>query len=202
MLKEWRTELDSLLVEKQITESQVYRYKEELTNLLEEQEISKGARDIISKAAILTQTQLASHISNIVTKALSVVFPEKDLSFLIEFVQRRNTTEADLWIVENGNRYSVLESRGHGIADVVSLSLRVAYVLLHSNANVVVVDEPSRNVSKNKHRNVLKMLKSLSEELEVQFIIVTHSETFAEGADIVYKIKQNNNKSVVELLDK
>ncbi|MDP8268291.1 MAG: hypothetical protein P9L97_06130 [Candidatus Tenebribacter davisii] len=150
------------------------------------------ARAIFQKASQVTQTQLSEQISGIVTSALSAVgFP---YSFVVEFVERRNTTEADLWFEQNGKRKKPLDSCGYGAADIASLALRVAYWKLDGEArNVLALDEPTRNLSVDKQPLASMMIRELSRmEGGLQFIIVTHQKALAESADRLFTVVKEN----------
>ena len=148
----------------------------------------------------MTQSQLSEQISGIVTSALAAV--NFSYSFVIEFVQRRNTTECDLWFKRNGKLYKPLSSCGFGAADIASLALRVSYLKLDGEArNVLVLDEPTRALSLDKHELASMMIKELSRmEGGLQFIIVTHSVLLSSYADKVFNVtKENDISHVIEV---
>lgn len=191
MLKNYRKLLDERKTELKIHKQTEQEGIRKLSKLENEYDILQKSREVFQKAATLTQNHLATHLSTIVTKALQTVFYEKDVHFKVEFVERRNVSECDMWIEENGHRYSLLESRGFGMTDIVSFALRVAYILLHHSDNVLIIDEPCRNLSRDKHEGTSEMIKELSKELEIQFIICTHSEDMIAYADRAFYVKQN-----------
>ena len=159
------------------------------------------ARNIFQVAAKLTQQQLSEKISLIVSNALNAVFFDP-YNFLIDFVERRNTTECDLLFEKNGNKRDPLSSCGFGAADIASLALRVAYWKLQDDSrNVLILDEPTRALSKEKQKYASMMLKSLSQIGEgLQFIIVTHNKDLADSADKVFRITQENGISNIQTI--
>lgn len=197
MLKNYRRSLNSKKAELKLHKRTEHKHREQLIKLEEELEIIQEAREVFQKASILTQNHLATHLSTIVTKALRSVFYEKNVSFKVEFIERRNTTECDMWIEEDGYEYSLLESRGFGMTDIASFALRVAYILLHKSDNVMIIDEPGRNLSRDKHEVASQMIKELSKELSIQFIICTHSEDMISYADKAFFVKQKDKESIV-----
>lgn len=195
MLNSWRKKLDKKLTEIQLLQTTEKDCKSELIRLEEELELLKEAREVFKKASLITQNHLAEHLSKIVTKALQAVFYEKEIFFKVKFVERRNTTECDFWLEENGHEFEIMGSRGFGMADIASFALRVAYVLLHSVDNVLIIDEPFRNLDKNKQPFASQMIKELSNELGMQFIISTHVDSLKEYADKSFEIIQKDNIS-------
>jgi len=174
--------------------------KSKMDELLEYHEDLEEARTIFQKASQVTQTQLSKKISSIVSSALAAVF-EEPYTFVVEFVSRRNTTECDLMFEKNGKRKSPLASCGYGAADIASLALRVAYWKLDGESrNVLVLDEPTRNLDVSKQPLASMMIKNLSRmEGGLQFIIVTHQRPLAESADRQFKVIKDNEVSHVTL---
>ena len=193
MLIKYRKFIDKGLIELNIHKKTEKRLIEEQKDLLNQISVLRSTREIFQKATILTQNFLAKHISDIVTKSLRTVFHEKSISFHVKFVERRNVSECDMWIEEKGYKYIIMGSRGYGIVDIISLTLRISYVLLHNSDNILIIDEPCRNLSRNKHGVMSKLLNSLSHELGIQFIMATHSDDFINHSDTAYFIEQDDD---------
>ena len=83
------------------------------------------AREIIRKVGLNTQQQLQSHISEIASLALEVVF-SNPYALQVEFVQRRNKTECDLFFVRNKEKVDPISASGGGAVDITSFALRTA----------------------------------------------------------------------------
>ena len=141
------------------------------------------ARAIIQRAVATTQEQLRYKLSNIVTQALALVFDDP-YEFKIEFVERRNSTECDLLFSRGGEDYDPLESAGHGAADVASFTLRISYWLLGSTAPFILLDEPFRHLSEDLQPAAAEMIKMLSQEFNLQFLIISHEEEITNCADV------------------
>ena len=197
MLRNFRKKIDERKTELKLCKQSEKRYAKRLLELEKESDAIQEAREIFQKASVLTQNYLANHLSNIVTKALRTTFPEKNVSFKVEFVERRNVSECDMWIEEDGHRYSLLESRGFGMTDIASFALRVAYILLSDSDNVLIIDEPFRNLSEDKHEYASQMIKELSKELFIQFIISTHVLSLKEYSDKSFFVKQKQGVSKI-----
>jgi len=63
---------------------------------------------------------------------------------------------------------------------------------------VIVLDEPFRFLSKDLQPKAGIMLSQLSENLGIQFIMVTHNEAFVEQADTVIEVSQGKGVSRVD----
>lgn len=146
------------------------------------------AREIIQKAAQLTQQSLEVRLSEIVSQALELVFDDLNLGFCVRFVTKRNSTECEMFITEDGEEYDPLGSCGFGAADVASFALRVAMWTLNKTANVMIFDEPFRNLDDYRMPQASLLLSTLSEELGIQMVVVTHEESLKENAGTSYVV--------------
>ncbi len=168
--------------------------------LSEELLVVNESRSLIILASQATQNKLENHLSGIVTLALKTVFGER-YSFKIRFVQRRNTTEADLLLVDNGRETNPIYSDGYGVCDVISIALRISYWKLQNDSrNVIIWDEPLRFLSKDLHDLISVMIKEISKKLNLQFIIVTHNPSLIDHADKVFQIEREDEISNVSII--
>lgn len=129
--------------------------------------------------AVAAEVQNLAHrrIASVVTRALRTVFGETAYEFRIVFEAKRNKTEARLVFINgDGLEMEPLTSCGGGVADVASFALRLSCLVLARppRRRFLVLDEPFRFVSRDLRPRVRELIEVLAEELEVQFLIVTH----------------------------
>ena len=147
------------------------------------------ARSLFQKAATLTQLHIESHVNSIVNMTLKAIF-DNPYEFTIRFVSRRNVTEADLLLIRDEIEFSPLDAVGGGVVDILSIALRIAYWSMEENTRAVIFwDEPTRNCSINLHSSISAMFKMMCEELQMQFIIVSHQQNMINSADKVFNIE-------------
>jgi len=160
------------------------------------------AREIIREAGLKTQQGLQYHIGEITTLALDSVF-DNPYSLEVEFVQRRNKTECDLFFVRDGERIDPLSASGGGAVDVASFALRIASWSMRSprTQNVIILDEPLKNLSADLQERGSAMLREVSKKLGIQFIIITHEETLTAFADRIFKVEMKKGVSKVTQRD-
>ncbi len=167
-------------------------------NVLESIEHTKHAQSIIQIVAQKTQKDLEYRLSGLVDLALKAIF-EHPYKLKIEFVLRRGKTECDIFFEKNNKIYDPLYCSGGGVIDVVAMALRVAIWSLTQSRNVLILDEPFRFLSKEYQEKASFMLKELSKKLNLQIIMVSHSDSLIEGADKVFQIKiQKGISEIVE----
>lgn len=171
--------------------------KEKDVRVLDEMLVeSATCREVARKAANLVQDNLATRLSGIVTKALSTVF-EEDIKFIAQFVERRGVSECDLFLKIGEHTYDILNEQGGGIADVCSMCLQMAFIMMSQVQRVLIIDEPARHMDLVAQERFIAVLSELCRELNFTIIMVTHSEAFRDGADKQFKVIKKGGISYV-----
>jgi len=156
-----------------------------------------NARDIINALAQKTLEQISAQIGQLVTDAIHSVF-DNPYTFDMSFVNRRNQTECDLYVVRNGRRRHPLESNGGGLADVISVPFRCTFLVLSDLHPILVLDEPYKFLSVDLQNYCFMMLKTISDQLGVQIIVVSHLNEMKEIADNIVNVTQIQGISTIK----
>ena len=150
---------------------------------------TEQAQAIIQTVAQKTQEELEYRLSEIVSLALAAVF-DGPYKLKVNFVIRRGKTECDLLFEKNREIFDPLTSSGGGAVDVAAMALRVAIWSLTQPKprNILFLDEPFRFLSQEYQIKASIMLRELSEKLNLQIIMISHSESLIEGANKVFQV--------------
>ncbi len=143
-----------------------------------------------------TQEAVKFHIEDIVNTAMNAVFPD-EYTFKLNFVVRRNRTEADIILLEKSFEIDPLKSVGGGVADVLSIALRIVLLIISKKRRVLFLDEPLKNVDKDRKPIAFEMLKRLCSEMKIQVIAVTHDPLMVAIADKEFKVTKKNGISSI-----
>ena len=172
-----------------IVSQQIVRLQTSRKDLRRSLRFHERAREIIREVGLKTQEQLQYHISDITSLALGAVFSDP-YKLVVEFVQRRNKTECDLWFERDGERIDPISASGGGAVDVASFALRIAAWSMQRprSRQVIILDEPMRFLSVDLRERASAMMKEISDKLGLQFIIITHESTLAAEADRVFEV--------------
>lgn len=133
------------------------------------------AKEIVREISIKMQENLQYSIGSITSLALEAVF-NNPYTLEVEFVQRRNKTECDLFFSRGDMRIDPLTASGGGALDVAAFALRVAsWSMQHPRTdNVLILDEPFKHLkTEEANQRVLEMIKTISEKLNLQIICVS-----------------------------
>ena len=135
--------------------------------------VSLETQRLIREASQLTLSNLSVRIGTIVTKALTQVLGE-GYKLNLDFDIKYNKLAADMYLEKDGKRYDLKRDNGDGVVDIVALALRVAILCLDRRKlrRLLILDEPCGAVSVNYQSVLGKMIKQLSDMLDLQIIMV------------------------------
>jgi len=197
-LQEIRKRFERLHGEQSQIEKDIRENKKDIKIQTREFHKHEQAKEIIREVGMKTQQQLQFHISDITSLALEAVFP-KPYKLVVEFVQRRNKTECDLYFERGGKQVDPLSSSGGGAIDIAAFALRIASWSLqrpHSRATIIL-DEPLKWIDETLREKGSNMIKEVSDKLGIQFIIVTHDPMLTKFADKVFEVRQKRKVSKI-----
>ena len=150
----------------------------------------KKIAGIFKKSAVSSQEYLSEYLPALVTDSIKVVFPDRNLIFKVEFSTARDT-QCNVSLEEDGKKLSLFDSEGYGVLDIISIVLRAAYIVLDKSEKIMILDEPFRNLSVDRHEAASKMLYDLSHRLKMQIIINTHLIGIEDIADKTIHVKRS-----------
>lgn len=205
-MRNYRNALEQKKGELKSISNSIEHFSIKLKELIEFRNNLEKAQEIIILISQATQQELQYHINELVSLSLAAVFDDT-YTFEVDFVQRRNQTEADLWFVRDGERINPLYATGGGPIDVAAFALRVSLWSLRKNRSraILVLDEAAQHI-KGDDANIkfIQMVKGLSERLGIQVIMVSDErvplEDIEKGADKIFKVSIKNGKSIVKEL--
>lgn len=196
-ISDYRRKVDALQAEHRLLGEQIDREAKRLETLKQDAEYIDKARVLIQQAALQTQETLKIRLTAIVTTALRTVFIDKDLAFSVRFESKRGRTEAVLEVGENGIFTDPIEGHGGGVVDVVSFALRAAFWSISRTRSVLILDEPFRFLSRDLQSSAAEMIRTLSDKLGLQILMVTHVEELKEVADNIFEVERQGDESIV-----
>lgn len=199
-IRDCRSELDKLKGRKEALLEDIGRKKKENKKLIKKINASKEAQAFIQKVAKDTQDQLSFQLSSIVSVAMQAVF-EDPYQIELEFIERRNRVELDIYFVRNGNKIDPKKASGGGAVDLAAMALRLSCWAIRNRRtrNTILMDEPLKWLKGDGlPEKGSKILKEISKKLDLQIIMVSHSKELINAADKVFHGSIKNGISVFE----
>jgi DNA repair ATPase RecN len=160
----------------------------------------KKAREVLLVVAATAQQTAKQKIETLVTAAIQAVY-DRDFVFKLKFEQKRNRSTARPVICEGEAEYNAKEDLGGGMVDLVSFALRiVVWSMQHTMTRpTIILDEPMKFVGQGELLGrAAAFIKNISQELGIQFILLTHEPQLAEIADKAWDVTHSNGKSKVK----
>lgn len=152
-------------------------------------------------------------IETTINAALRQIFAPRDIRVKVEFDTKAGRINANVLMVNGeGEAEDILEGRGGGIRDIVSVILRIMFKkMVHPPlSGPIVLDESLRFLNSVDNENgyvvrAYQFLKEIAERFDEQFIIVTsvdsvvrHGRTM-DAIDRMFMVRLENGQSVAEV---
>jgi DNA repair exonuclease SbcCD ATPase subunit len=199
-LQQIRDQVQNKVAQRDLIQSQLTNLLTQKKNLKRDYVRKERALEFVKDIALKTQSQLEFHLSDMVSTGLNSVF-DQEYNFRVIFEIKRGKTECNLYFEKDGNLADPLTQSGLGAADVAAFCLRCAgYSMNPIYRNTLVMDEPFKHLSINYHEKVGALVKMLSEKLNLQIIMVTHSEIMSTYSDKVFEVSMTKGVSKIKEL--
>jgi len=143
--------------------------------------------------------KIKNKLEKLANSALNAIFQDKDMEFKIISNKTMRGLNYDLYIFTNGEITPLIDCKGGGVLDVISLSLKISFLKMFSDLRqVMILDEPFKNLDAERINLAVEWLKEISTKLSIQFLIVTHEEEIMDIADkkFIFKLENGVTKIV------
>ena len=160
--------------------------------------IEDANRFLISFSESIRQ-KLKGKLESLANMALKSVFPDKTMKFIIMGNRSKNGLHYDLYLETDGNINSLFSGCGGGVFEVIALALRISYLrILHGSLRqTMILDESLKFLDSTRMPLAIKWLKSISKEMNIQFIIITHIPELVETIDDSFQFKITNGETII-----
>lgn len=165
-------------------------------------DIAEKAKAVLESYAVEQQTELQQAVESLCTRGLQAVF-QKPLEFKMHFKVLRGQPECSFSVISRVGdepvEMDIPNSFGGGLAVVCAVLLRVVvlkYLVEQGKvAPLLVLDEPlaalspdySAGEAESLRSHMAEFLGSVSRELGVQILMVTHEPDYEDAADMYYE---------------
>lgn len=170
-------------------------YKRKLKSLETESDNIEKAQILLQNVAQETQSKLKLQIEDIVNLALETCFPS-EFEFHLDFKISRGKTEARFVYLSqtSGRETDPMCASGGGVVDIVSFALRIACFAIEDGiSDTIILDEPFKFLSRDLREKSGLLLKTLSEKLNIQIIMVTHVNELEDCSDSIFMTKKDSD---------
>jgi len=194
-----RKRIDELKAEQRVAHKALKNFNSQLENeLITLQEVEDVQR-LFQSAVALMYENLSAKLGDIITEGLTLVFPDSQYKFKLDFVERRGNVECDVFLEDStGDRYHPLDAVGGGIADFVCLLLRITYIILSKYDNFLAADEPLKFCDRSRIPEAASFIRKVCEDFRFQILMVSHVPELIAESEIVYNVVKKKGISTVK----
>jgi DNA repair exonuclease SbcCD ATPase subunit len=159
------------------------RSREELRAVLGNMQVLDQASETLKRIGEQKKKATIEMFERVVTLAVKEVFGF-DYRFAIEVSAEKKVLTKFKLIDSKGLELDIMTSCGGGIVDVVSFVLKALMLasIRPKRDPVMFMDERFAHLSREYLPKMAQLLKSLSEQLGIKFVLVTHQPEFLEVA--------------------
>lgn len=172
-------------------EKVILEYKEKIFLLNQKIENADKASLLLTNVSLDAKKSVTSFLEDLVTDAISYI-SDGQYKFKIDIDDSGKTTKCEFYIVETvdgeESRQKPQDACGGGFIDIISTTLRYAYLNIYSNPKLmgpVILDEPGKMVSAEMSIKFGEFIKKLGQEFNRQTIMITHNDNLTNIADKV-----------------
>ena len=183
-LQTTRRNLNRLLAERDHASKSVKQEKASLTVARQDVADLEQVQGILQEVAQQVQVTAHLRIASVVSRCLASVYgKDRAYEFKVGFSKRRGKTEADLVFTRDGKELSPKDDSSGAMTGLAAFALRVSSIMLARPKlrRVVFLDEPFQGCEAEAMPLVGELLETLAEELQMQIVLSTHSESLKVG---------------------
>ena len=186
-MKIYRKQINQLIQERNYYARQITEEETSLIEVSERITDVQTAQKLCQSVAETVQANAHKQIASVVTRCLEAIFGEDAYTFKIIFEQKRGKTEARLVFVRGDLEVDPLSAAGGGVVDVAAFALRLACLVLSRPKKrlFLCADEPFKMLSGDYSDKIRELLLTLSKELGLQLLMVTHNKSLVCGKVVV-----------------
>lgn len=143
-------------------------------------------KELINKISYLKKQEMKILI-DVVNKGLQYSYPEKQLIFNMEFVEKNNRVVPEFTV--NGLELKPpFIGDGGGIISMIGLLLYITFIKL-KNVKIVLLDEVESMVDIEASKRLFEFIDYFSKENNIKVLLITHKELDYEYYNLTDKIK-------------
>jgi hypothetical protein len=126
-------------------------------------------------------------LESLINQGLAVVYPAQPMTCFIKMGNRGKEKSVEFWL-SDGQGENLLTECGGGVQTVVSLILRIYYIVKNSLRRIVFLDESFGAIYGGQIELFMSFLKSLVDSLGFEFLWVTQNNDIIEYGDTAYEM--------------
>jgi len=153
---------------------------------------NKKAIELLSLVQKATKELVQNSFEEIVSNALQFIHQDSNYKFELDFDKRGNlsTLNFNIKTPDMQEGHDILNTRGGGTADIVSLALRLVLLEVSKTQGFVLIDEGFKHLDNtDTEKKAMEFLKEVQKNSNRQIILITHKDSIVEEVENPIVIK-------------
>ncbi len=199
-IQEFREDLRKRKTENEILKKQVSEIEEEMSQNVRKYGCVKDALKIIEGIALERRNKLKDGICNVVTETIKTLYGD-EYRFDMSYEEKNNRSSLEMSVIREyeGNEVKrQMEGFGGGVADSVSVPLKMMVLKGSETGDILILDEAFKHADSDVVERVGEFLKEISNRLGIQVILITHHESILQYAEKGFHLVNNTGEVKVE----
>lgn len=170
---------------------QLDKNKNNYQMMMGELKLLTEVKDLLMSFAENTRDIIKHKLESLVNSALKCVFVDKEVIFKIQINRTKKIIFYDMYVETDGTITPLFDAKGGGILDVITMALRISFVRMFSASlrQTIILDEPFKNLDNERLRLAMEWLDTISTEMGIQFVIVTHEDSIVDKSKKIFQLK-------------
>ncbi len=166
-----------------------------------ENEVGEEVLDLLQKYAALKESEIEVKIDNVISRGLRAILPDEDFTSKIDFDIKRGQAVAETKLIMEGMKVNIENADSGGVANVVGFLYQLLVLAQKKprQRQLMVADEPFKNLSKEYLEATGEFMRTLADRLDIQIVLITHQEELTDVGDRVYRFTKVDNRTKVAL---
>jgi len=199
-IKSLEENVSSLKGKVDILENQYQESTDKLVELKELEILNTKSVELLNLVQKATKELIKNIFEKITTHALQYIHQNDAYTFELEFGKRGNLPEMNFCIKtpEMQEAHDILETRGGGSCDIISLALRLVLLEVSKNEGFLFLDEPSKHLDNPETIDkMIEFIKETQKDTGRQIFVITHKQEIVDSVDNPIIIESPEEKTKV-----
>jgi DNA repair exonuclease SbcCD ATPase subunit len=170
---------------------------------LRKYELNRKSVEVVKKIIERLSEKGIQKLENLLTYGLNTIFVDREYTVYIEIKERGDVKTAEMWLVETlesgvSRKCKLRTSVGGGVQVIVSLIIRIYFILVLGLRRIVFLDETFTEVADEYLPGLFDFIQNTIKELGFKYLLITHDTRFVDYSDKLYRITKGNPKEILK----
>lgn len=199
-INDFKKNLDRRISENDILNSQIQDLEKKILDNTRQLGCVKDALKIIEGLALDKRNGIKTGIETVVGEALKMLYGD-EYGFEMSYSEKNNRSCLEMRVskqTKDGVVKRMMDGFGGGVSDSISIPLRMMVLKGSNTGDILILDEAFKHVDSSMIEKVGDFLKTISEKLDMQIILVSHHKPLLKYAEIGFHLINEEGETLVE----